>query len=54
MSMGDLNSDPTFVAMTIDKPAGSALIVAGDLNTDLGEVEGDRWGTEIAAAVTEA
>ena len=27
-----------------DKPAGSALIVAGNLNTDLGEVEGDRRG----------
>ena len=37
-----------------DKPPGSALVVAGDLNTDLGEVEGDRRGTEISAALTEA
>ena len=37
-----------------DKPPGSALVVAGDLNTDLGEVEGDRRGTEISAAMTEA
>ena len=27
-----------------DKPPGSALVVTGDLNTDLGEVEGDRRG----------
>ena len=37
-----------------DKPAGSALVVAGDLNTDLGEVEGGRRGTEISAAMMEA
>ena len=37
-----------------DKPPGSALVVAGDLNTDLVEVEGDRRGTEILAAMTEA
>ena len=37
-----------------DKPPGSALVVAGDLNTDLGEVDGDRGGTEISAALTEA
>ena len=37
-----------------DKTPGSALIVAGDMNTDLGEVDGDRRGTEISAALTEA
>ena len=35
-----------------DKPKGTALVVAGDLNTDLGEVECDRRGTEISAAIT--
>ena len=37
-----------------DQPKGTALVVAGDLNTDLGEVECDRRGTEILAAITEA
>ena len=32
----------------------TALLVAGDLNTDLGDPENDRRGTEIAAAMTEA
>ena len=36
-----------------DRPKGTALIVAGDLNTDLEESESDRRGTEIAAAMTE-
>ena len=33
---------------------GTALIVAGDLNTDLDDPENDRRGTKIAAALTEA
>ena len=37
-----------------DQPQGTALIVAGDLNTDLGEMDGDRRGAEISAALTEA
>ena len=37
-----------------DQPAGTALVVAGDLNTNLGEVEGNRRGAEISAALTEA
>ena len=37
-----------------DNPPGSALVVAGDLNTDLGGVAGVRRGTEISAALTEA
>ena len=37
-----------------DQPQGTALVVAGDLNTDLGEMDGDRRGTEISAALTEA
>ena len=37
-----------------DQPAGTALVVAGDLNTDLGEVDCDRRGAEISAALTEA
>ena len=37
-----------------DRPKGTALIVAGDLNTDLGGAESDRRGSEIAAAMTEA
>ena len=37
-----------------DKPRGTALIVAGYLNTDLGDMENDRRGSEIAAAMMEA
>ena len=37
-----------------DQPKGTALIVAGDLNTDLGATENDRRGSEIAVAMTEA
>ena len=36
------------------QPKGTALIVAGDLNTDMGDVECDGRGAEIAAAITEA
>ena len=32
--------------------SGTALVVAGDLNTDLEDTESDRRGTEIAAAMT--
>ena len=37
-----------------NQPRGTALVVAGDLNTDLGDMECDMRGTEIAAAITEA
>ena len=37
-----------------DQPIGTALVVAGDFNTDLGDMECDGRGTEIAAAITEA
>ena len=37
-----------------DKSRGTALIVAGDLNTELGDTENYRRGSEIVAAMTEA
>ena len=37
-----------------DRPKGTTLIVAGDLNTDLEESESNRRGTEMAAEMTEA
>ena len=37
-----------------DQPKGTALVVAGDFNTDLGDVDCDGRGEEIAAAITEA
>ena len=37
-----------------DQPRGTALIVAGDLNTDLRDMACNGRGTEIAAAITEA
>ena len=42
------------VAALEDKPRGTALIVVGDLNTNLGDTENDRRRSEIAAAMTEA
>ena len=37
-----------------DQPRGTALVVAGDFNTDLGETASDGRGMEIVAALTEA
>ena len=37
-----------------DQPRGTALIVAGDINTDLGDMACNERGTAIAAAITEA
>ena len=37
-----------------DHPRGTALIVAGDLNTDLGYMSCDVRGSEMAAAIAEA
>ena len=36
------------------QPKGTALVVVGNLNTNLGEVDCDRRGAEISAALTEA
>ena len=36
-----------------ERPQGTALIVAGDLNTTLADPENDSRGTEIAAKLTE-
>ena len=38
----------------VDQPQGTALIVAGDVNTDLGEMASDGRGTEIVAEIIEA
>ena len=37
-----------------DQTRGTALIVAGDLNTDMGDMACNGRGTEISAAITEA
>ena len=42
------------VAALKDRPKGTALVVAGDLNTDLEDPENDRRGTGITAAMTAA
>ena len=42
------------VAALKKRPRGTALLVAGDLNTKLSDPENDGRGTEIAAALTEA
>ena len=35
-----------------DRPKGTALVVAGDLNTDLKDSENDRRGTDISEEMT--
>ena len=42
------------VAALKDRPKGTALVVAGDLNMALEDLENDRRGTEIAAAMIAA
>ena len=42
------------VAALKERPQGTALLVAGDVNTTLTYPENDRRGTEITAALTEA
>ena len=50
----DARTIERFVTALGDQPRGTALIVAGYLNTDLGDMASDRRGKEIAAAITEA
>ena len=50
----DTSTIERVVAAIRDRPKGTALVVAGDLNTDLEDSENDRRGTEIAAAMTAA
>ena len=42
------------VAAIKDRPKGTALVVAGELDTELEDPENNRRGTEIAAAMTAA
>ena len=48
----DTSTIDRVVAALRDRPKGTALVVAGDLNTDLEDSENDRRGTEIATAMT--
>ena len=50
----DTSTIERVVAALRDRPKGTALVVVGDLNTDLEDSEKDRRGTEIVAAMTEA
>ena len=50
----DTSTIESVVAALKDRPKGTALVVTGDLNTELEEPENDRRGKEIAAAMTEA
>ena len=54
LSPEDADTIDQLVTSLVDIPKGTALIVVGDLNTDLGDAESDRRGSEIAAAMTEA
>ena len=51
LSPDDILTIKSFVAALKERPWGTALIVAGDLNTTLFSPEKDRRGTEIAAAL---
>ena len=50
----DAQSIKRVVTALGDQPRGTAIIVSGDFNTDLGEMASDGRGIEIAAALTEA
>ena len=54
LSPNEKSTIESVVAALKERPKGTALVVAGDLNTDLDDPENDRRGTEIAAALTEA
>ena len=54
LSPDDAETIERVVTALGDRPKGTALIVAGDLNTDLGDAESDRRGSDIAAAMAEA
>ena len=50
----DTSTIESVVAALKERPQGTALIVAGDINTNLSDTENSGRGTEIAAALTEA
>ena len=50
----DTSTIERVVATIRDRPKGTALVVAGDLNTDLEDSDNDWRGTEIAVAMTAA
>ena len=50
----DTSTIESVVAALKERPKGTALVVAGGLNTALDDPENDRRGTEIAAALAEA
>ena len=54
LSPNDTSTIEIVVAALKDRPKGTALVVAGDLNTALEYPENDRRGTEIAASMTAA
>ena len=54
LTPNDAQTIERFVTALGDQPRGTALVVAGDFNTDLGETASDGRGTEIGAALTEA
>ena len=54
LALDDAETIERVVTALGDQPKDTALIVAGDLNTDLGDAENNRRGSEIAAAMTEA
>ena len=53
LALNDTLTIESVVAALMERPRGSALMVAGDLNTTLTEPENDRRGTEIAAELAE-
>ena len=54
LAPNDTSTIESVVAAIKERPRGTTLIVAGDLNSTLADPENDGRGTEIAAALTEA
>ena len=53
LAPNDTSTIERVVSKLRDRPKGTALVVAGDLNTDLEDSENDRRGTEIVVTMTE-
>ena len=52
LALNDISTIESVVAPLKERPRGTALIVACDLNTTLSDPENDGRGTEIRAALT--
>ena len=51
LALNNTSRIDSFVTALKERPRGAKLMVAGDFNVKLSELEGDRRGEDIAAAL---